>query len=347
MKSTFVWLALLAFLQWPWRSPIAATAHPEFWGRLPLARRRASPLEGKKKWSAMFTVDPSAILSSLLKAGGIFIPDSSRKDIDILRECLHCQHAEMNLVERTLILYNLTVGLQGEPAAMQVGRTYVYWDSYSKPTLFVEVDDVFLTVEFYNVLLTKSNWQMLKRRGFPPDILVSSSEGHQSSETVRLGSIDLSGTARVHLVSKPLQRDLGLMELDMDSFDDFTSQMQAATERNFKESGRRGITSTEMTTMLQSYFMKKIRAYLRDAIENISGDTTQAVADAKGLAHEAFGSLRSYVSDATRKKGQDLKEAAAARVGMSPEALAEIGDSLRRLDQLSSATRRREDKDTP
>jgi len=40
-------------------------------------------------------------------------------------------------------------------------------------------------MEFRNALLTKSNWQDLRRRGFPPDVVVSSSNTTHNGKEIK------------------------------------------------------------------------------------------------------------------------------------------------------------------
>jgi len=294
----------------------------------------------------MFTVDPSSILSTLLKAGGIFIPRSSQKDIQILRECLHCERAEMNVVDKTMILYNATIGIAGQPAALTVGRTYVYWASYVRPTLDVQVDDVDLLMEFRNALLTKSNWQDLRRRGFPPDVVVSSSntthngkeiktpstQEAQTANVVRVGSIDLSGMARVRITSKWLQKDLGSFVIDMDSFDDFTELMQQSSERQYRETGRRGITPDDLATMLQRYFAQKIRDYLHSYVDDVVIDSRDMYQDARGVVDGVANSILTYVADASRKTGDELQEKVITNLGISKSRLDRLRNSLQQIN---------------
>ena len=61
----------------------------------------------------MLSVDPSKILSTLVKRGGLLIPDSVEKEIDALKQVLHVEEAELNLIEKQLILYNFTIALKG------------------------------------------------------------------------------------------------------------------------------------------------------------------------------------------------------------------------------------------
>ena len=297
-------------------------------------------MKQKRKWSSMFTVDPSAILSTLLKAGGIFIPKSSQKDIEILKECLHCQRAEMNVVQKTMILYNSTIGLDGEEPALLIGRTYVHWDSYTKPTIYIEVDDVELLVDFYNVLLTKSNWQAIRKRGFPPEIAVAPSDSgpapnSKSVDLVRVGSIDLSGAARIRITSRALEKQLGIMELDMDSFDDFTALMQEASECNWREHGRRGLTSDEVATMLQNYFAKKIRSYVLSNAGDIVANSRGVYEDARGIVEKTANSVLDYAVDASRKTGVELQAKVTARLGISTNKLDRWKASLQNVNKTA------------
>jgi hypothetical protein len=326
MKNASILLLLLwgAFPQNFMPTNVLVMARPSggmgWFGRSP----KLSQKNNHKNWASLFTVDPSAILSTLAKAGGVFIPKSSQKDIEILRDCLHCERAEINVIEKTMILYNFTIGLKGEPAALRVGRTYVHFDSYIAPTIYVEVDDVDLLVEFHNMILTKSNWQDLKGRGFPPEIAVTMT-----------GSVDLSGSAGVRLVSRTLDKEIGHFEVDMDAFDDFTAVMMEASEKNFQDTGRRGLPSTELATLLQTYFTKKIRSFLLDRVDDLKIDPKELLQGAGDSVHtvmETAGrSVRGYAADASRKTGNELQNVLTARLdklGVSRDQIDKARDSL-------------------
>jgi hypothetical protein len=369
MKSASILLLLLwgAFPPSFVPSTVLVMARPNggggWFGRSP----KLSKTKNRKNWASMFTVDPSAILSTLAKAGGIFIPKSNQKDIEILRDCLHCERAEINVVEKTMILYNFTIGLKGEPAALRVGRTYVHFDSYTKPTIYVEVDDVDLLVEFQNMILTKSNWQEIKDHGFPPEIAVTTTaskedkrspknpskiEAQPATDFVRIGSVDLSGSAGVRLVSKTLGKEIGHFEVDMDAFDDFTAVMMDASENNYKETGRRGLSSTDLATLLQAYFTKKIRLFLLDRVEDLKIDPRELLQGAGDSVHsvvESAGrSVRGYAADASRKTGDDLQNVLTARLdklGVSRDQIDNARNSLQHLNASAvreAWTRRRQ-----
>ena len=71
---------------------------------------------------------------------------------------LHVDEAKLNLIDRELIIRNFTVGLPGQGDSLRVGRVDVRWDSYTKPCVDIEVDNVSVLVEFTNLALTRNNW---------------------------------------------------------------------------------------------------------------------------------------------------------------------------------------------
>lgn len=111
-----------------------------------------------RKWSSMLTVDPSKILSTMMKHGGLIIPKSSRKELEVFAKVCHADQVRLNVVQRKLEVKNFVVQLPGEDEALRIGRVYLHWDSYIKPCIEIEVDNVSILVEFHNVIFTKNNW---------------------------------------------------------------------------------------------------------------------------------------------------------------------------------------------
>lgn len=112
-----------------------------------------------KKWSSFFTVNPSKILSVLVNRGGLLLPKSVEKELSALGKVLHVNEAGLNLVERQLVVKNFTVSVPGSSReSLRVGRVHVTWDSYTKPCVDIEVEDVGVLVEFVNLMLTRNNW---------------------------------------------------------------------------------------------------------------------------------------------------------------------------------------------
>ncbi len=112
-----------------------------------------------KKWSSFFAVDPSKILNVLVNRGGLILPKSIEHELKALSTLLHVDKASLNLVERQLIVNNFTVSVKGsDTVSLRVGRVHVTWDSYTKPCVDVQVENVDVLVEFTNLMLSRTNW---------------------------------------------------------------------------------------------------------------------------------------------------------------------------------------------
>lgn len=104
----------------------------------------------------MLDVDPSKIITLMMKHGGLLMPESSKKDLEVFAKVCHADRVKLNVLERKLEVKNFVVQLPGEEEALRIGRVYLHWDSYLKPCIEIQVDDVSILVEFFNVVLTKT-----------------------------------------------------------------------------------------------------------------------------------------------------------------------------------------------
>jgi hypothetical protein len=304
-----------------------------------------SPPKSKKKWTSMLSVDPSKILSTLVNRGGLLIPKSVEKDIDALKKVLHVEQAELNLIEKQLILYNFTVALKGRKNAVRVGRVFVHWDSYTKPCIDVEVDEVDVLVEFTNLMLTHNNWNELKERGFPPTLAVletietpSSSKETSTSSFIRFSSIDLSGNATIEVASRPLSKDIGVVTLDMDVTDRVNAKIRELSRLNKASTGRAGCTTTELADLLQSYFSQHIRKYLSSTLKELASDPGSAIRGADHLLTTTSDTILGYAGDASRKTGENIQDAFANRLsrwGLNADQLAALKDVAKNVNTES------------
>jgi hypothetical protein len=107
-------------------------------------------------WSSYVTVDPSNIISLLVKTAGFFLDPKLQQ----LAYLLRCDEAKLNVVNREVLIDNFTLSIpnQHQFPALRIGRIHVSWDSYTRPCLEVQVEDVDILVEFTNLLLTRNNW---------------------------------------------------------------------------------------------------------------------------------------------------------------------------------------------
>lgn len=264
--------------------------------------------EKASSWEGMLTIDPSNVLSKMMQFSGLVLPKSIEKDVAVLKEVCSVQKAELNVVYKKLILYDLAIAQEGDRSALRFGRISIQWDSYIRPCLEIEVEDVDILVEFMNLMLTRSNWNELNEKGFPP--AMSASTEDQDDGFVRFGSVNLSGNIKLTLASKPLGQDLHSSAFDLDVTDDVNEQIASLSDNNLQLTGRRGCTSNELSDLLESFFKLKIRDFLRQLAEN--PDRTKE--DAMTLLSRAGDSIRSYASDAGKKKADDIKDTLVAKL---------------------------------
>jgi hypothetical protein len=281
----------------------------------------------------MWTVDPTMILSILVSRGGLLIPESIQEDIVELQKIIHIQDAKLNVVEKQVILYNVTVALEGRKDAIRVGRVFVHWDSYSKPCLDVEVEDVNLLVDFTNLMLSRNNWNELrpilipgslqpvladrfKPRRIAAHLLLPKDQRRPppaSDAFVRFSSIELKGQATVRLSSRPLDKDIGSFGLDMGlATDSINAKIRELSDSNKMEGtdGRRGCTSYQLADLLQNHFTRQIRTFLKSHLEDFTSDPRSAIRKADTILNKTKGinkHILDYANDARRKKKGDIQ----------------------------------------
>lgn len=349
-KVSALIMKLLAACLWlllPSRMAAAAASSPsDNYGRYQGSRR---PTEDRKKWSGMFTVDPSKILSTLIQKGGLFIPKESQKGIEVLRRVCSVDRAELNVVEKRLLLHNFTIALPREQKALRIGRVYLHWDSYRRPCLDIEVDEVDVLVEFTNLMLTRNNWNELKDFGFPPEIATGSTADREPTKAskgkpndddgggvglVRINSIDLSKNLTILVLSRPLKKKIGSFTLDMDMADEINELIQRRSDENLLKTGRRGCTANEIAALLQDYIGQRVRQFVEETVMDVRGKTKQASDVADRMLTKASESVLRYAGDAGKKKGDELQDALTAR--LTKWGIAKPGESLSDLKRRSA-----------
>jgi len=290
-----------------------------------------------KMWSSFLTVDPAKIMGLLITRGGLVLPKYIQDELISTARVCSVDDAQLNLLERKMLFSNFTVALPGSPKAVQVGRFYMTWDSYLKPCVDIELDDVTILVEFTNLMLTRTNWNELQDAGFPPETAMSTSDelpsSFISSTFLRFSSIDLSGTVKAKLRSRPLDRDIApILAFDLDSLDHLNAQIQRYSDINLSQTGRRGCTTDELYLLIQDFVTEKVRVFVASAAYDLVTNTfqegdTAMVRDAKRLISEATSSILNYAVDASKAKGKDIHLAVANR-------LENIGLPVYKLEQF-------------
>jgi len=154
--NIYLWLTAVALLVFNGRSVRAVTPRFSFFGRKSTNSTAPSP---GSSWSSFLTVDPSKILATLIQRGGLILPASLQNELLAIIKVCHVADVQWNPVEKRLLFTNFTVSLPGlKHESLRVGKLFVSWESYAKPCLNIEIEDVDLLVEFTNLFLTKTNW---------------------------------------------------------------------------------------------------------------------------------------------------------------------------------------------
>lgn len=161
----------------------------------------------------------------------------------------------------------------------------------------------------------------LYRAGFPPPMLVAEGDGELTSTYVRIGSMDLSGTLRARIRSRPLDnKDIcPPWELDLDTFDEWNDELQRLSQHNLVQTGRRGCTSLQLYDWVERYVGAKVRATLSAtaydlATQPFADADTATVKRAKGFLNGVRKTFFSYAKQASNKKGKDLQDTVMGRM---------------------------------
>ena len=263
----------------------------------------------------MLTVDPGELLTTLVDHGGIFLPDYIDKDLHIMRKSIHCEKTQLHILSSNLILTNFSIGLPRRPSVMRIGRIKVNWE-YTDPVLDIESEHVDVGIEFTNLMLTQTNWNEMADIGFPP-LFESEEASNQRKGTktpkpdswIRFGSIDLSGNVTVTIRSRPLGRDLGVVTYDMAALRGLSKQIKRQSRQKLRETGRRGLTVEELTTMLQDFVLQTVQEYVMTNLDQMIGvnlqDNKAFWAGTTSVVDQVSDAIIQYAVDATTKYAQD------------------------------------------
>ena len=255
----------------------------------------------------MLSIDPTEILSALL-GEGLWIPHDAAHDLKVLRKVLRVEKAELNLVERHLILHHFSVGLEGQPDALRIRNVYIQWDSYLRPCLDVMIDGVDILVEFANLLLTRNNWNELKDAGFLPDSLSAGLGDGGFLSFIRFANIDVSGAVDLLLVSKPLKEDIGRFRIDVPATDELKTLIRDLSDKNEVDKSRRGCSPSELNTIFKSHFGRKVRAFLADSLYDATSNPGAAIRGSQELMSQLGGTALTYASRAGRRTTENLEQ---------------------------------------
>ncbi|KAG7362186.1 hypothetical protein IV203_025852 [Nitzschia inconspicua] len=269
---------------------------------------RQEEISNHQKWSSYVTVDATKLVSYLVNHGGLVLPKSTKEEIKVFGRVCHVDEILLNVMQRRLQVRNFTIHTEGdhEDVALRIGRLYVEWSSYRKPCLSIEVDDVDILVEFLNIVLSRNNWNNLKDSGFPPsmytdevDPVPTTEETNVQDSFVRIESVDFSGNITCTFRSKPLKKEIAVLQFDLDSFDEVDRQIRERSDDNLIQTGRKGCTTDELYDIVKSFFARKIKEMAASNVEDaLNGREMSTLQGIKRAWSSTSNSATGYVDDA-------------------------------------------------
>jgi hypothetical protein len=172
----------------------------------------------------------------------------------------------------------------------------------------------------------------LKAKGFPPTFEEHNVEEHNeasdSGESVlRIGRIHLSGNVNILLTSRPMKKDISVIKFDLNKLGPLYNEVRHKSDENLANLGRKGISTTELYSLIQIYFGRIIKKGLEDTVGDLvsdGGKGTKEIIDR--MKETTRGSVSKYVDEATEWTGKEAGKKLAER-------LEAWGDSLDKMEE--------------
>lgn len=265
-----------------------------------------------KPTPSLLKIDPGRILPYMIKYGGLVLPKETEEDLLILDKLCSCDLTSLDVINKELEVLNFTVCLPGydrkDTPALKVKRLFLRWNSYLHPCIEVEVEDVEVLVEFTNLLLTNSNWNELKKEGFPPqlEILTSSEIDTSSSTLVRIGRVDLEGAVTLKVISRSLggQSVCPDVVFEFGMLEELVDRIKHASIEAERKTGRKGCTTTELYDIVEQFFKSKLKKMLQSTVMDIARGSldpnsggSKTVRETKNAFEGARGIFQRYTQD--------------------------------------------------
>lgn len=259
----------------------------------------------RKRWSS-FQVKPGKILSTLMHYG-MLIPTDAQDEIEVLRDILHADRAELSVINKELVLHNLVVGRPGQDNLLRVQKVFVRWDSFTQPCLDVVLSGVQVYIEFFHLRPSKNNWGELKHYGMAFLEMAEKAyrEGRDGLDAfLRVSSVAFVGEIGLTLASRPLQKVVGSLKLKPDELKDLSKQIQILSDVNTFTSRRRGCSLKELTRLVQGYFDLRVHRFMSDRLNDIANNPGGVIKAADHVIGQAGEVIWDYAGDLRRRTMQ-------------------------------------------
>jgi len=274
---------------------------------------------------SLLKIDPNGIMSAITKYGKIILPESMDHDLKVLKTVCQCERSSIDVIHQELEIRNFTVSVPGETIpALHVGRLRLKWNSYIRPCLEIELEDVDIVVEFTNLLLTRTNWNELSELGFPPMMYLSDHDTTTSSTStststsasalsmLRICSIDLTGVIKLRNLSRPLKEAITPdSTFQFSVLKELMDQIRTESNRAQTIRGQKGCTTDEVYDLITKFVNKRVRKLISSAVKDLAKSTiypkqyeSVTVQDTKKAFTNVMDSITSY-ADKVASVGED------------------------------------------
>lgn len=175
----------------------------------------------------------------------------------------------------------------------------------------------------------------MKESGFPPSFhadeeqAVPTNGGTTEQESfVRISSIDFSGNITFILRSRPLKKDIAVLQLDLDTLDELDRAIRSRSEENLINTGRRGCTTDEIYKILKQFFGRKVKDLAYANVEDIlQGRQASALESIKRAWASTTNSASDYVDDAKDFTEEKLQGKLSESLNIGKETIKKFGSN--------------------
>jgi hypothetical protein len=173
----------------------------------------------------------------------------------------------------------------------------------------------------------------LKESGFPPSLhtdeaqAVPTKGGTTEQESfVRISSIDFSGNITCTLKSRPLKKDVAVIQFDLDALDELDRLIRSRSEENLINTGRRGCTTDEIYKILKQFFGRQLKDLAASNVEDIlQGRQMSALEGIKRAWASTSNSASGYVDDAKDYTEEKLQGKLSESLNIGKETIKKFG----------------------
>lgn len=167
----------------------------------------------------------------------------------------------------------------------------------------------------------------LKAKGFPPTFEEPNEASDSAESVLRIGSILLSGNVNILLTSRPMKKDISTIKFDLKKLGPLYKEIRHKSDENLANLGRRGISTTELYSLIQIYFGRIIQNSLTDTVGDLVADGGKETKERLDRMKETTrGSVSKYVDEATEWTGKEAGKKLAKRLEV-------WGDSLDKMEE--------------